>query len=960
MRRCHAPDLDWDRTCPHCGAVLLRGEVRSFCCGNGSKIAPPLPPLPPRLQQLILDGVHRNKLSTLSRKLNSLFSFSAIGVTDEWAHFQTGPASVAITGRVYHRIFDAAQPNHSIHWYLYDELEREQKGTAVLKLPLPWIRSLKADLDDVNPYVHRLRQFQSVPQHEPVALELTDVSMNGDFAAIMHAANSTTVKEREILIWRNASLRPTYIKITNRHYEPLQYPLLFPHGTPGWGKDDHPCRLTAMQWCRSRVLTDRRFLTFGRLTAEYLCDMYSRIEEQRLGYIKQARISSAHERDPDLPDHEEIKIDLPSSFLGSRRWASEQAADALALARKKGKASFFITFTCNSDWPEIRSQLSPGQTASDVPVVVARAFKQRLQKFLHLLRSRFGNLIYMIKVIEFQKRGLPHAHIILKVRVVSKHLSSSSPLLRQVHPELPLYLIDSLISCRLPTDNPQLRDKIKKYMTHSPDHLTRETSRCRKGNRCIYDFPHPITPTTWIDEDSGKVHYRRDSEEDRWIAPHVPEFIDKFDCHIYWDIVFTITVFMYLYKYMYKGPDHTLFHVPNPQPVDDHAVDETKDYVDGRYLSAPEAAWRILGFDVTSKEPSVTCLPVHLPGQNIPQFFQGDNRLSSSASLLIRYFHRPSLQDFDALLYTDYYEQYLFQKTTPHTILREHQYLEQPIPNTPQYIVSRRQRGEKITRIQMLSPSLGEVFYVRALLACRAVRSFEDLRTIEGTAYDSFQEAATVFGIFRDINEGTYALEEAVLSLQTPAQLRFLFSRIILEGYVAIPLWDRFHLDMSRDYIVNLRSEVAGVNQCLTDLSRLLADASKHLTDFGLPEPYDIQRWSAVQAEQAIFEGRRGELQLDAERKAGMMNAGQAYACDAILDHILPGFARQPIFLDGKPGRGKTFVVDAISDLLRSQSKIVLTCASSALAASNYERGRTAHSLFGIPVHDVSSPIPCH
>ncbi|KZT50085.1 hypothetical protein CALCODRAFT_538261, partial [Calocera cornea HHB12733] len=108
-------------------------------------------------------------------------------------------------------------------------------------------------------------------------------------------------------------------------------------------------------------------------------------------------------------------IELPASFTGSRRWASEQTADSLALARLDGKASLFATMTCNPNWPEIVEKLRPGQNASDIPMIVARVFKLRLQHFHHLLRTRLGRIVYIVHVVEFQKRGLPHAHIVLKV-----------------------------------------------------------------------------------------------------------------------------------------------------------------------------------------------------------------------------------------------------------------------------------------------------------------------------------------------------------------------------------------------------------------------------------------------------------------------------------------------------------------------------------------------------------------
>ena len=74
-----------------------------------------------------------------------------------------------------------------------------------------------------------------------------------------------------------------------------------------------------------------------------------------------------------------------------------------------------MTLTFNPDWPEIRSRLLPGQTAYDIPIVVTRVFKNRLEKVLRFLRTRFGEKKYLIKVIEFQKRGFPHAHILIKV-----------------------------------------------------------------------------------------------------------------------------------------------------------------------------------------------------------------------------------------------------------------------------------------------------------------------------------------------------------------------------------------------------------------------------------------------------------------------------------------------------------------------------------------------------------------
>ena len=73
----------------------------------------------------------------------------------------------------------------------------------------------------------------------------------------------------------------------------------------------------------------------------------------------------------------------------------------------------------SSLWPEIQERLFPGQTAFDRPDVTCRVFKARLSALLNNIREHkyFGQLhsvSYLIHVIEYQHRGLPHAHIVVQ------------------------------------------------------------------------------------------------------------------------------------------------------------------------------------------------------------------------------------------------------------------------------------------------------------------------------------------------------------------------------------------------------------------------------------------------------------------------------------------------------------------------------------------------------------------
>ena len=96
------------------------------------------------------------------------------------------------------------------------------------------------------------------------------------------------------------------ISTISRLWEPLAYPLLFPHGTLGWGiygalddfggdrteetgevASDIPTR--QIMHYRARMLREPRFQIFGRLTNEYAIDMFTRNLETRLNYIRAIR-----------------------------------------------------------------------------------------------------------------------------------------------------------------------------------------------------------------------------------------------------------------------------------------------------------------------------------------------------------------------------------------------------------------------------------------------------------------------------------------------------------------------------------------------------------------------------------------------------------------------------------------------------------------------------------------------
>ena len=87
----------------------------------------------------------------------------------------------------------------------------------------------------------------------------------------------------------------------------------------------------------------------------------------------------------------------------------------MSIVRKYGKPDLFITFTCNPQWEEITSALLLDQKASDRPDLIVRVFRLKLRKLLRDLINChvLGRLLGYVYTIEFQKRGLPHAHILI-------------------------------------------------------------------------------------------------------------------------------------------------------------------------------------------------------------------------------------------------------------------------------------------------------------------------------------------------------------------------------------------------------------------------------------------------------------------------------------------------------------------------------------------------------------------
>ncbi len=118
--------------------------------------------------------------------------------------------------------------------------------------------------------------------------------------------------------------------------------------------------------------------------------------------------------------------------------------------------------------------------------------------------------------------------------------------------------------------------------------------------------------------------------DNRWIVPYNLHLVTKYHAHINVEICSSISVVKYLYKYVYKGPDHATTivkrRVDMPSQENNMQVvianvewqnrDEIKAYLEGRYVSTSEASWRLFSFRLHDGTPFVTRLAMHEHGMH--------------------------------------------------------------------------------------------------------------------------------------------------------------------------------------------------------------------------------------------------------------------------------------------------------------------------------------------------------
>lgn len=394
-----------------------------------------------------------------------------------------------------------------------------------------------------------------------------------DVAVIFSAVDGEPPFERNMVAFprnnfgNNQNVR--HVSVLDSSLDPLAYPLLFPNGDVGWHTEmfqrlNHHSnaarprnKVTMLQYASYRLAIRNEFSLLHhsqKLFLQWIVDIYVRIEGTRLHFLRSNQDNIRSEFYDNItdfiaqPGNEDVPIGrrviLPSSFVGSPRNMHQNYLDAMCIVQKFGKPSLFITMTCNPNWAEIINNIDLNERVNFRPELIVRVFKSKLKELMRLVctKSIFGRVLAIIYTIEFQKRGLPHAHILITLHEDDKFITAAD--------------IDSAVSAELPDrlTHPQLYECVVQHMIHGPCGSFNPNSPCMRDRKCTKEFPKEFSDETHVSvngypkykrPDNGRsANVRGQSLDNRYVVPYNPYLLAKFNCHINVEVCTTVNTYI--------------------------------------------------------------------------------------------------------------------------------------------------------------------------------------------------------------------------------------------------------------------------------------------------------------------------------------------------------------------------------------------------------------------------------
>ena len=315
----------------------------------------------------------------------------------------------------------------------------------------------------------------------------------------------------------------------------------------------------------------------------------------------------------------------------------------------------------------------------------------------------------LILVVEFQKRGLPHVHLLII-------LNRNNPISAQEIKKYATAEIPDSVS------HPRDRERVTTYMLHRPcGSINPEAPCCKKRNKCEHNFPKKYSDFDSFAELDGSPIYRRRTPENgggrmkvrmklnkRWteyeytskdVVPHNLWLLEKFNCHINVEICSSLKVVKYLLWYPFKGDTRVIGSVQSVQ-------DEISHFEDMRTVGATEAFWRLYEFDLHNRYPTVVSLDIHLENEQL-MFFEGDTNLQeevesgpkfTNLTSFFLYNEQNEVGVNNDLTYMNFPSRFAWKQKERQWSLRKNQ--------NPGI------KSESIGRLPFLTPAHGDVYYL--------------------------------------------------------------------------------------------------------------------------------------------------------------------------------------------------------------------------------------------------------
>ncbi|XP_020972552.1 uncharacterized protein LOC110269208 [Arachis ipaensis] len=369
----------------------------------------------------------------------------------------------------------------------------------------------------------------------------------------------------------------------------------------------------------------------------------------------------------------------------------------------------------------------------------------------------------VVYTIEFQKHGLPHAHILLFLHHDDKFPTEKD--------------MDRIISAEIPNkvNDPLYYEAVEKHMMHGPCGSIRKDSPCMKNGQCMRHFPKRFVASTTIDEDGYPVYRRRDDGkiitksgvelDNRYVVPHNRKLLLKYGAHINVEWCNQSRSIKYLFRYVNKGQMTV-------------------------YISSCEAAWRIFGYSIHYRNPSVVRLGFQLPGEQ-PVIFKDDENMDDVArkesvkeSMFLGWFEaNKKYPEARSLTYVEFPSKFVWKANTRKWFPRKSHVI--------------------IGRIFFVPPRSGEIYYLRLLLNfVRGPTSYEQIRTIDGVVYSTFRDACYAYELLADDKEYIDAIEEAS-HWGSGEYLRRLYATLLFSNSMARPehVWESTQRMLSDDIL---------------------------------------------------------------------------------------------------------------------------------------------------------------